>query len=105
MQENKCYSCCKIRLGKLLLFNEIKYIDRLPTKLQKKEWVCKECEYNHFIICYMCSSLFIEQFVTTGWEDSNCTIEVTMCLKCEHTESCTQCGYLGGSSPCKDCRF
>lgn len=54
--------------------------------------------------CTICCKEFEIDNIRYGYRDLNLKMQVYVCKTCYDYEACSNCGYLGGASPCKWCR-
>lgn len=83
-----------------VFFFETKY-----SKDKKQDFLCLNCSSYNLINCSICGDVFNIKSTTSAYDDPELKKAVDVCLQCYMYEACGMCGYLGGATPCRWCRF
>ena len=66
-------------------------------------FMCRKCATS-FASCEMCGKKFMYSSIRQAYDDPGLKKMSDVCLVCYEFEACSECGYLGGASPCRWCR-
>lgn len=75
------------------------------SKDKKQDFLCLNCSSYNLINCSVCGNVFNINSTTSAYDDPELKKAVDVCLQCNMYEACGICGYLGGATPCRWCRF
>jgi len=110
--DKKCFICKNKCFFKKYFFYEIFtkkdtnniFLSNKYYKKKFEEVLCNSCK-TCIVQCEMCDDKFLYSSVEEAYSDPKLKHNITVCLLCFSYEACSQCKYLGGSSPCRWCRF